>query len=204
MKRVGIIVIVVLFFGSFMQAQVHHAPKENDDDSTLVIHKSQTQTVGIDWSDIKPKLVIGGNVGLSFFSNGNINYTLFQISPQIGYKVKEHVIAGAGVQLLSISSGRKSYWEYGPDVFLRAHLLETFFAQAQFEYLNFEDYLLPGKRVWNPAMLFGFGYGTYGYSFGIYTNVIQNRFSDQIYPGNFYVGQRPFFFKGQLLFNLDN
>jgi len=155
---------------------------------------------GLDWKKVKHRLVFGGNLGLSGASYGNINYTIFQISPQVGYKIKENLIGGLGAQVLSITARKQSYWEIGPDFFLRAHFIDIFFAQAQFEYLNFDDYLLPGKRVWNPAMLLGFGYGTYGYSLGIYTNLIQNRFSDQIYPGNFYIGNLPFFFKGQILF----
>ncbi len=185
-----------LLSGTVASAQIRNDADSTSDDVTTPLSPAPPEKPAVDWDQVKQRMVYGGNLGLTFYGG----YTFFQLSPQAGYKIKNNLIGGAGLQLLSISSRQQSYWQYGPDVFLRAHFFNVLFTQAQFEYLNFEDYLLPGKRVWNPAMLLGFGYGTYGYSFGLYTNVINNRFNEVIYPGNIYLGGRAFFFRGQIFF----
>jgi hypothetical protein len=188
-----VLALFLLFSARGIKAQT--TTDENQNVST-----ADSSVQAPDWDAIKKRLVYGGNLGLSFFNDGYANYTVFQISPQIGYKIKNYLIAGTGMQFVSISSKYNSYIQYGPDFFLRAHVGRFLFTQAQFEYLNFEDYLLPGKRVWNPAFLVGAGYGTYGYSIGLYTNLINNRFNEIIYPANIYIGGRAFLLRGELLF----
>jgi hypothetical protein len=177
--------------------------KTNAQDEGNKDNSNTADTTGVqapDWNAIKKRLAYGGNIGLSFLNDGGTNFTIFQLSPQIGYKITDDLIAGTGLQFMSISSKYSKYLQYGPDFFIRAHAGRFLFGQAQLEYINFEDYLLPGKRVWNPAFLVGAGYGTYGYSIGLYTNLINNRFNEYIYPANIYIGGRAFLLRGELLF----
>lgn len=194
-----------LFLGNYLQAQVNDSTEvETEEKVSPAIQEDSVQA--IDWKAIKQRLVYGGSLGLSFYPP----FTLYQVSPQLGYRIKENTIAGVGLQLFGVSSQYSSYVQYGPDIFLRQHLLNIFFVQTQFEYINFENYILPGKRIWNPGLLLGFGYGTYGYSLGLFTDIIQTRNSEFIYPGNIYFGPRtgsgrypngvPFFLRGQIFF----
>ncbi len=197
--------VVLLFLGTDIFAQDIDSTKE---EKNAIKYKQEEDTTvhSLNWSEIKPKLVFGGSLGLSF----NDGYTFFEVSPQVGYKVKENTVVGAGLQMFGITNKYDSYFQYGPDFFIRQHLLNILFAQAQFEYINFETYALPGKRYWNPAFLLGFGYGTYGYSFGLFTDVLHTKYSEYIYPGHIYFGPKtgkgrypygvPLFFKVQLFF----
>jgi hypothetical protein len=192
---------LLLFFCLGLQAQDDSTKKDDADDAP-----SDTPATNVDWDQIKERLVFGGSIGYSYFTP----FSVYQISPQVGYKLKEELILGGGIQFFGASSKFASYVQYGPDVFLRQHLIRTFFVQAQFEYINFENYILPGKRIWNPAFLAGFGWGTYGYSIGLFTDLVQTENSQYVYPGNIFIGPRtgqgrypygvPFFFRAQLFF----
>jgi hypothetical protein len=204
--------LAFLFLGNYIQAQVTDSTSVDQEDSTIVETESNVKPVeeepvqSIDWDKVKQNLVFGGSIGLQF----NGGFTIFELSPQIGYKLKPNTIAGAGLQLFGVTNKYQSYFQYGPDLFVRQHLLNTFFVQVQFEYINFENYILPGKRLWNPGMLAGIGWGNYGYSLGLFTDLIQTENSDLIYPGQIYLGVRkgtgrypygvPFFLRGQIFF----
>lgn len=194
MKGLRIILLFALIYSFFPAgAQV----TDTSDDETVVEKPAADTTVhALDWDKVKDNLVYGGSIGLQFYSP----YTLFIISPQVGYKVRENTIVGAGLQMFGVTSKYNSYFQYGPDVFIRQHIAETFFAQAQFEYINFENYILPGKRIWNPGVLLGFGYGTYGYSVGLFTDLVQSKNSEYVYPGQIYIGSLPLFFRAQIFF----
>lgn len=194
MKGLRIILLFALiYFCLPSQAQVVDS---TEDEPIVKAPPADTTVHALDWDKVKDNLVYGGSIGLQFYSP----YTLFIISPQVGYKVRENTIVGAGVQMFGVTSRYNSYFQYGPDVFIRQHLAETFFAQAQFEYINFENYILPGKRIWNPGMLLGIGYGTYGYSLGIFTDLVQSKNSEYVYPGQIYIGRVPLFFRAQIFF----
>lgn len=194
MKSFRIILLFALIYIGFpAKAQVID---HTDDDLPVEKPAADTTVHALDWDKVKDNLVYGGSVGLQFY----YPYTLFIISPQVGYKVRENTIVGAGVQMFGVTSKYNSYFQYGPDIFIRQHLAETFFAQAQFEYINFENYILPGKRIWNPGMLIGIGYGTYGYSVGLFTDLVQSKNSEYVYPGQIYIGRLPLFFRAQIFF----
>lgn len=186
---------LILLIGNKTFAQVTDSDNE-DETPKKVVPLEDTTVQSIDWDKLKEKLVFGGSVGLQFY----YPYTLFIISPQVGYKVRESTIVGTGLQMFGISSKNDSYFQYGPDIFVRQHIINTFFTQLQFEYINFENYILPGKRIWNPGLLAGFGYGAYGYSVGLFYDVWQTKNSEYIYPGQVYIGGLPFFFRGQIFF----
>ncbi len=214
MKFLKVMLLFILVLWSYqMQAQITDSTQtdsvieaETENEQQAVVPEPKDSVQAIDWSAVKARLVFGGNLGLSYYAP----FTLFEISPQIGYKVKENTIAGIGLQLFGATNKYNSYIQYGPDFFVREHLINIFFVQAQFEYINFENFILPGKRIWNPGMLVGFGYGTYGYSLGLYTDLVQTENSEFIYPGHLFIGPKkgtgrypygvPFFFRGQLLF----
>lgn len=96
----------------------------------------------------KDRLFIGGNFGLSFG-----NYTLINVSPQVGYRFNRFVAAGAGINF--IYSSQKFYYtnnDYykenfgvgGLNVFGRFYPIEYAFVQAQPE-LNY----VWGKRKYS-------------------------------------------------------
>ena len=189
--------IILLFAFIYFSLPSHGQVIDSTEDEPVAKAPPADTTVhALDWDKVKDYLVYGGSIGLQFY----FPYTLFIISPQVGYKVRENTIVGAGVQMFGVTSKYNSYFQYGPDIFIRQHLAETFFAQAQFEYINFENYISPGKRIWNPGMLLGIGYGTYGYSLGIFTDLVQSKNSEYVYPGQIYIGRLPLFFRAQIFF----
>ena len=84
----------------------------------------------------KEKLFVGGNFGLTFG-----NYTLINVSPQIGYRFSEHFAAGTGVNLQYISLKEKytngenyrktSQGVVGLNVFGRVYPIQQFMLQVQ-------------------------------------------------------------------------
>ena len=101
----------------------------------------------------KSKLFFGGNFGLSFSSD----YTLVNVSPQVGYHFSDYFAAGAGVNF--IYSSEKFFDNYGNDafrynegvtglnVFGRVYPIRQLFFQAQPE-LN---YVWGNVTYYNPT-----------------------------------------------------
>lgn len=93
--------------------------------------------------NIWQKLVFGGNASLGFG-----NYTLIYLSPSIGYKINDDLVAGVGFnyQYLKV----KAYYDptttktydgftdqvYGPKFFLNYFFLDQFYVGTQYEVLN--------------------------------------------------------------------
>jgi hypothetical protein len=99
------------------------------------------------------RLVYGGGLGLSF---GNTTQIL--IAPQVGYRVNDKLIAGAGfmynyLRVNRIYNNRTGTFEaanfestiYGPNIFGNYFLAENIFVGSQLEVLNFDNY------VFNPV-----------------------------------------------------
>lgn len=119
----------------------------------------------------KSKLFIGGNFGLSFG-----DYTLANVSPQLGYRFNDYFAAGVGVNFLYSSikyrdyNGnslyKAGYGVGGLNVFGRVYPIKYILIQAQPE-LNYvwgkykyydnatPDMKIPGKAV--PSLLLGGG-----------------------------------------------
>lgn len=124
------------------------------------------------------KWVFGGNVsfGLSSISS------LFLIQPIAGYKVKPNTIVGGGATYIysSFTYFGKKYATsvYGPLVFARQNIFESFFAQIEYQPINYEFYDLGStnnspSRVWFQQLFVGGGYGTIpGAYIGVYYNVL--------------------------------
>lgn len=129
--------------------------------------EAEPQKKGFD----KSKLFYGGNFGASFG-----DYTLANVSPQIGYRFNDHFAAGAGVNFIYSSvkyrdfNGnslyRASYGVTGLNVFGRVYPIKYLLLQAQPEmnytwgkYKYYDGVTptekVPGKLV--PSLLLGGG-----------------------------------------------
>jgi hypothetical protein len=116
----------------------------------------------------KDKLFFGGNFGLSFG-----NYTLINISPQLGYRFNKNLAAGAGINLIYSSIKERYVSEpykmsqgiTGLNIFGRVYPVQFIMLQAQPE-LNYrfgniryldtdEKYKLDAEIV--PSLLLGGG-----------------------------------------------
>lgn len=118
----------------------------------------------------KDKLFIGGNFGLSFG-----DYTLINVSPQVGYRFNRWLAAGAGPNFIysstlyrydpSIDNYRTNYGVAGLNIFGRVYPIEYIFLQLQPEanytwgkikfYDGTPNIKLPGQIV--PSLLGGVG-----------------------------------------------
>lgn len=87
---------------------------------------------------LKERIVVGGGLGLSFGSQQDF----FSISPMIGYRVTERMLAGTG---LTYRYTKAKYYspatklnDYGANPFLRYTIFNGIFLQTEYEYLNYE------------------------------------------------------------------
>ncbi|MHC1707945.1 MAG: hypothetical protein AB9842_10555 [Bacteroidales bacterium] len=83
------------------------------------------------------RLVFGGNLGFQF---GTV--TLVDVSPLIGYRFTDQIMAGAGISYQFFEDKRFdpdfSTSIYGGRLFGRYYFLENFFAHAEYELLNYD------------------------------------------------------------------
>lgn len=131
MKKLFLLVLVVAAVGKFSHAQVEN---------------KAVKKKGFD----KSKLFYGGNFGMTFG-----DYTLINISPQIGYRFNEYLAAGGGVNFQYISLkerdygnpvDRKSQGVVGLNIFGRVYPFRQFMLQAQPEM----NYVFGKIRYYNP------------------------------------------------------
>ncbi len=94
---------VILLLSAALLSNYAHAQYEREH----ARDEDQTTSKGFD----KSRLFFGGNFGLSFGSD----YTLVNISPQIGYHFSPYFAAGTGINF--IYSSEKYYDSYGNDAF---------------------------------------------------------------------------------------
>lgn len=113
------------------------------------------------------RLYTGGNFGLQFG-----NSTLIDISPELGYFITEKISIGTGVVYQHYGFKDKAFPSsnfktniYGSKMFLRYHILENFFAHAEYEALNLETQFFDrtnlrhtSTRFWVHSVLVGGGY----------------------------------------------
>jgi hypothetical protein len=111
-----------------------------------------------DWLD---KVTYGGNFQLSFGT-----YTNIYLAPTIGYTPFKRFNFGAGfiynyVSINYSGYGRFEQTIYGGTSYARYYFGESFFGQAQFDYLlqpNVFNYKNPKEKVWVEYFLVGGGY----------------------------------------------
>ncbi len=172
MKKVLFLVFFVAAIGTFS-----HAQDEN---------KSEKKK-GFD----KSKLFVGGNFGMTFG-----DYTLINVSPQLGYRFNQYLAAGAGINFQYVSLKERDYYTGDPidrisqevvgmNIFGRVYPFRQFMLQAQPE-LNY----IFGKRKYYdgtpstnldamivPSLLLGSGIvfpaGNGGFIVSIFYDVLQ-------------------------------
>lgn len=127
MKKL-LLFITLVFFSTIMFAQ--------DEESPI--------------SSMKDKLFAGGSLGLSFG-----NYTLINLSPQIGYRFNKHLSSGVGFNLTYASQkGKDSYGSSykttqgitGLNLFARFYPAEKFLIQVQPE----ANYIFGNIKYYQP------------------------------------------------------
>ena len=89
-------------------------------------------------SSFLDRIFVGGNLGLSFGDITNI-----QIAPIVGYRVTNEFSVGLGPRYqytrIKVNGGSDlTSNNYGFNLFARYNIVEPFFLQAEYEYLNFE------------------------------------------------------------------
>lgn len=87
-------------------------------------------------SDWKDKIVVDGNLALQFGT-----YTLIGGNPQIGYRITERILAGAGysyyLNSVRINAIRFNDKLHGPTAFTRVLVTDNLFARADFQSLTY-------------------------------------------------------------------
>ena len=106
---------------------------------------------------LSEKWVLGGSFGLQLG-----NYTNINLSPILGYKVTDNLVLGAGPTYIytsvSYNNFKYKYSVYGGRLYGRQRVYENFYAQAEYEVLNVQDYSSyadPNGRRWISAPLVG-------------------------------------------------
>ena len=141
----------------------------------------------------KSKIFVGGNFGLSFG-----DYTLLNVSPQLGYRFNQYFAAGAGVNFLYSSqkyrnfngdpSYKASYGVAGLNAFGRVYPIQYLLLQAQPE-MNYtwgkiRNYSTPATTekvggAYVPSMLLGGGVilpsGIGGFIIMVQVDVLNNK-----------------------------
>jgi len=121
-------------------------------------------------------LFYGGYVGLSF---GSVQYV--ELSPMVGYRFSPKFGAGVGLLYRYREDNRYeqsvSLTDYGGNIFARYHLGYGVFAQAEYDYTNYE--YVPNSfnggtdRETYSALLAGLGFSTaVGHGAGVYALVL--------------------------------
>src|SRR5574337_562775 len=90
MKKLFLLVLLVTAIGKLSYAQNEDRPEKKK---------------GFD----KSKLFYGGNFGMTFG-----DYTLINVSPQIGYRFNEYLAAGTGINFQYISLKERDYYTGDP------------------------------------------------------------------------------------------
>lgn len=157
MKKRILTVVFLLFFCLAFNAQTdsvyYGTPAKKD---TTFKPKKQRNN---DWMK---KLTYGGNLQLSFGS-----YTNIYLAPAIGYSPFNRFNFGIGFiyNYVSVNYGGYGKFEqtvYGGHSYARYFINESFFAQAQFDYLLqpnvYNIYNNPKEKVWVEYLLLGGGY----------------------------------------------
>jgi hypothetical protein len=147
------------------------------------------------------KLRYGGSFG-AFFGQ----QTYIELSPKVGYKVNERLIAGAGLNYIYFSM--RDYGQrfvthiYGPTAFAQFALYSGIFAYGEFNAFNVATYNpLPPytpERVWIGSAPIGIGYYNGGQIGGVYLSLLYDLINDPLSP--YYNGGVPVLLRVGFLF----
>ncbi len=153
--------------------------------TTIIISLSYAHTHGQEGGGFdRSNLVTGGNLSLQFG-----NYTVIDVSPILGYRFTDKIMAGVGgiYQYYSYKDPNFSAFNfqtdiYGGKLFGRYYFLDFLFAHGEYELLSLEtEYFDPlnmrhtGKRFNVHSVLVGAGYAQLvGRNSAIYLMVLYN------------------------------
>ncbi|MEM9339536.1 MAG: hypothetical protein AAGA66_12455 [Bacteroidota bacterium] len=143
-----------------------------------------TSLVGHAQDKFTDKVFYGGGFG---FSSGAAS-TNVGLSPFVGYRITQRLLAGFGInyQYVRFKRANTSISNYGWNVFTRYNLARQFFIQTEFEQLNFEFFTGSNEQterdLYN-AMYVGAGYseslgGRAAFSVSALYNVLYNAADD--------------------------
>jgi len=141
MKYIVLILISFLFSFSLI-AQTSESGYSIEGD------KDRKFNLDADWMD---KIVLGGNVGLSFENN----FLYLNLSPNLGYQITEKLTLGTGVSYIYSSFNGVSFHNYGANFFSRYKIFDQIFAMAQYELLNYDSGLESGRENYSTLLLGG-------------------------------------------------
>ena len=117
--KVKNIFFFVLFFGlcSFLNAQT-------DDNAA----KDSVAKV-----PFKKRLVFNMGGGGGYGSINGVATININLQPQVGYKIKENLIAGVGANYQYLKYGISKYQIYGGNTFVRYRINQQFFLQTEYQ-----------------------------------------------------------------------
>lgn len=136
----------------------------------------------------KENLFISGNFGVSFG-----NYTLVNVSPQVGYRFSQYFAAGVGINVQYVSIkyfdnfgnafSKQSQGVYGVNLFARAYPIRQVFVQVQPEFnfingkLKYYNSAIPTEKFNTsaPSLLAGIGVGFNGAYISLMYDLLQNK-----------------------------
>ena len=115
--------------------------------ATAQSKKRKSDKNSLEGVPFKERLVTGGGLGLGFGSQ--VDY--FSISPLVGYKITEKLVAGTS---LTYRYTKYKYYtpalkliDYGVGPFVRYSIFKNIFVQTEFEYLNYEFPTTPTESI---------------------------------------------------------
>lgn len=171
-----VFILILSSLSTFLSAQepVEYEPLSRPSsgrvDSTSNLNQtSATPSAPREFSErsFAQRLVYGGNLQLNF---GNL--TIIEVSPRVGYRVTEDLIAGLGTNFMYIGYRENYFYPGSPSFDFTVWGGNVFTSynvpiglpvalQGEFEMLNFDVYnpqTFEEERQWVPALRFGGGY----------------------------------------------
>jgi len=151
--------------------------------------------------DFSKRLMYGGSFG-AFFGQ----QTYVELSPKVGYKVNDRLVAGLGLNYIYFSMrdyGQKFVTHiYGPTVFAQYSLIYGLFAYGEYNAYNVATYSplppYPEERVWIGSAPVGIGYYSGGQIGGVYLSILYDLINNPASP--YYNGGMPILFRVGFLF----
>jgi hypothetical protein len=99
---------------------------------------AQGKDNSLNGAPLKDRIVTGGGIGLGF---GSVQ-DYFSVSPMIGYRLTQKLLAGTGVTYrytnYKVVKPSIKLNDYGLNPFLRFTVYRNIFLQTEYEYLNYE------------------------------------------------------------------
>lgn len=151
--------------------------------------------------EFSKRLRYGGSFGAYFGQQ-----TYVELSPKVGYKVNERLVAGLGINYIYFSF--KDYGQryvshiYGPTVFGQYAIISGLFGYAEYNAYNVSVYSsvppYTPERVWIGSAPVGLGYYSGGQMGGVYLSVLYDLINNPSSP--YYNGGLPILLRVGFLF----